>query len=103
MPTMDFSSTCRTDAASRPVTIRLPVPDEAMNLGYLEGPTPLVARVNSGWDGFYPVRLPPGNYSFFVDDGGREYCRMWFRSEACIVVVPQGTRQEDPHIDHAAY
>lgn len=36
-------------------------------------PTPLIATVTSGDDGWFEVAVPPGTYSLFVRESGRLY------------------------------
>ena len=95
---------CRESPVSRTVFVRDPVASGAMDGTYLREPTPLIATTTSFLDGQYEVALPPGRYSVFAEDDGREYCNA-FDGEgfACLVEVGAGPVAFDITIDHASH
>src|SRR3972149_7737967 len=66
----------------------------------LAEPPPLVASALADEHGFYELALPPGTYSVFGEDLGREYCNS-FRGRddaACTVTVGAGPLRFDGKI-----
>lgn len=63
---------------------------------------PLVKKTSSNKLGEYLVELPPGNYSVFVEDNGKEHCGITNREGiACGVIVQNGITTYNPVINHA--
>jgi hypothetical protein len=94
---------CRISYPSRRISVREPATLDDMVGTYLVTSRPLVAATTADERGFYEVQLPPGTYSVFVEDGGREYCnRFGGQLEACQVTVGEGIKEHHIQIDHAS-
>tara|TARA_Y100000310_G_C20274115_1_gene619411 strand:- start:145 stop:597 length:453 start_codon:yes stop_codon:yes gene_type:complete len=95
---------CKTSYVSRTIYIREPATMEAMEITYLENKTTLIKTIESNNNGFYQVELPPGTYSIFVEDEGKEYCNSFGgRGEVCQITIETGIKEYNIRIDHAAW
>jgi hypothetical protein len=95
---------CRKEIVSRTIFIRELVPIEAIEKGYLKKESDLIKVAKSNIRGFYEVWLPPGNYSVFIEDEGKEYCR-WVSGSggACQITIGDGLYERDITINHATW
>jgi hypothetical protein len=101
---MPGAGECKVSHPSRQVFIRELATYERMSETYLVGPTGLVASTKADKHGFYEVSLPPGTYSVFVEDDGKEYCNSFgSHKEACQVTIGDGLTERELKIDHAAW
>lgn len=101
---MPGAGECKVSHPSREVLIREPVTYEQISVTYLARPSGLVASTKADKHGFYEVSLPPGTYSVFVEDDGREYCNSFgSHDEACQVTIGDGLTERELKIDHAAW
>lgn len=95
---------CKTSPVETTVYIREPTTRDDMDSQHLSSETTLVKQVSSDENGFYEAELSPGEYSVFVDDDGKEYCR---RSDGqgrmCLVKIGDDITRHDIEIDHAAW
>ena|SRR5207247_2656007 len=64
-------------------------------------PSPVMAMGRSGFDGYYSIDLPPGNYSVFAEDAGTETCSLAIDTTLCPVTIVDLPVQLDLVIDHA--
>jgi len=95
---------CKTSSVSRSIYIREPVSMENMKSTYLKDKTTLVKTIESNNNGFYQVELPPGTYSVFVEDEGKEYCNHFGGlGEVCQITIETGIKEYNIRIDHAAW
>ena len=101
---MPGANSCKSSYVSRKIYIRESVAEKAMEITYLKEKTKLVKQVRSNFSGNYQVELPPGTYSVFVEDGGREYCNLFNgQGVACQVTVLSGIVEYNIKIDHAGW
>jgi len=101
---------CKKEFVSRTIHVReIATIDDmsATDRTYLLRMPPLVA---TGWSdpyGFFIVGVPPGTYSVFVEDGGREYCN-WLRvvggvDYMCPVEIGLDFTDFNIEVDHASW
>jgi len=104
-PASEDNNDCEYSSVSRKIYIRETATTENMNMTYLDTETTLVKTTESDNNGQYQVELPPGNYSVFVEDKGKEYCkRITGDGEACPITIEENkTKEYDIEIDHAAW
>lgn len=100
-------SSCTREYVSRTIYIREPALLDRMEgtyVPYLRNKTALVAQVRSDAAGFYEVELPPGAYSVFAEDEGREYCNTHDgEGRLCPLTLDMEVLRYDVQIDHASW
>ena len=72
----------------------------------MENETRLVKQIKSDENGFYEVELPPGTYSIFVEDLGKEYCNpqnLGERGELCQITIGTELKEYNIGINHVAF
>jgi len=96
---------CASVYVSRTIYVREPVWKKTTDSVYLTGEKAnLVKQVTSNSDGYYEIELPPGTYSVFVEDNGKEYCsRADMQGVRCPITIGTGTVQHTVKIDHAVW
>jgi hypothetical protein len=99
----DDHSSCMTIYYPRIIYVREPAWSELMSVEdgrYLEEKPRLIKRVISRMNGFYEIELPPGTYSIFVSDWGKEYCNLFGgRGEVCQVTIGNELKEYDIKIN----
>lgn len=66
--------------------------------------TPLLTKTRSGKNGNYKVSLPPGTYSVYVDDNGKETCSGGDGyANMCSVTLYESDEEQNVVIGHAAF
>lgn len=97
-------NSCEMSKVETTVFVREPVSREAMDEQYLAADSTLIKETRSDEDGWYEVELPPGTYSVFVADEGREYCnRSDGQGRMCPVTVGDEPTRHNINIDHATW
>ena len=95
------NNTCKTDPIHRQIYIyAVAVDSQTVHIGsnfYSQINTTLVAQTQSDDNGFYQVKLQPGNYSVLILEDGKYYCSSWGgHLEICPVSINtnQATRRD---------
>ncbi len=100
-------SSCTREYVSRMIYIREPATFDNMEgrlVPYLGSNTALIAQVRSNVAGFYELELPPGDYSVFVEDDGREYCNVrGVEGWMCPLTLKTEVLRYNIQIDHASW
>lgn len=65
---------------------------------------PITTKVKSDKNGDYKVSLPPGTYSVYVDDNGRETCSGGDgNANMCGITLYESNKEVNPIISHAVF